>query len=140
MYRDLAARYEFLVVEGAGGLYVPLADTRFLVLHLARWFKLPLVVVARAGLGTINHTALTVMAARQQGIGVAGVILNRYPAAPGLAEQTNPQIIEEITGVPILGVVPEVSDLDASPGQWEFLAAVEAIARKLAPPEGGGPA
>ena len=65
--RELAGRYDFFVVEGAGGLYVPLIDTGFLVLDLIRWLGLPLLVVARAGLGTINHTALTVMAARQQG-------------------------------------------------------------------------
>ncbi len=96
--RELAERYDFFVVEGAGGLYVPLIDTSFLVLDLIRWLKLPLLVVARAGLGTINHTALTVMAARQAEIEVAGIILNRYPKAPSLAEQTNPGVIEAITG------------------------------------------
>ncbi len=75
--RELASRYEFFVVEGAGGLYVPLIDTGFLVLDLIGWLGLPLLVVARAGLGTINHTALTVMAARQHGVEVAGIILNR---------------------------------------------------------------
>ncbi len=86
------------MVEGAGGLYVPLIDTSFLVLDLIRWLRLPLLVVARAGLGTINHTALTVMAARQAGIEVAGIILNRCSETPGLAEQTNPGVIEAITG------------------------------------------
>ena len=77
--RDLAARYEFLVVEGAGGLYVPLIGTHFLVLDLIRWLNLPLAVVAKSGLGTINHTALTVKAALAAGVKVTGVILNRYP-------------------------------------------------------------
>ena len=88
--RELARRYDFFVVEGAGGLYVPLIDTEFLVLDLIRWLRLPLLVVARAGLGTINHTALTVMAARQAGIEVAGMILNRYPQSPqpGGADQS----------------------------------------------------
>jgi dethiobiotin synthetase len=102
-YKELASRYDFLVVEGAGGLYVPLVDNDFLVLDLARWLRLPLLVVARAGLGTINHTALTVLAARHAGLEVAGVILNRCSANPGLAEQTNPAVIEAITGVPIFG-------------------------------------
>ena len=62
-YRDLAGRYDFLVVEGAGGLYVPLVDNDFLVLDLARWLGLPVVVVARPGLGTINHTVMTVKTA-----------------------------------------------------------------------------
>ena len=110
--RDLAARYEFLVVEGAGGLYVPLIGTHFLVLDLIRWLGLPLAVVAKSGLGTINHTVLTVKAALAANLQVAGVILNRYPDNPGLAEETNPGVIEALTGVPILGRLPEVPDLD----------------------------
>lgn len=130
-YRDLAGRYKFLVVEGAGGLYVPLIGLEFLVLDLIRWLGLPLVVVARAGLGTINHTALTVLAAKGAGIPVAGVILNRYPETPGLAEQTNPQVIQALTGVPILGRVPEVADLDREEGRQRFAAAMDALAGAL---------
>jgi len=126
-FRELAGRYGFLVVEGAGGLYVPLADTAFLVLDLARWLKLPLLVVARAGLGTINHTALTVIAARQAGLPVAGVILNRCSLSPGLAEQTNPAVIEAITGVPILGKVPEIANLESPEGKRVFLRAMAEI-------------
>lgn len=129
--KDLAARYEFLVVEGAGGLYVPLIGTHFMVLDLIRWLGLPLVVVARAGLGTINHTALTVKAALAAGLKVAGVVLNRYPENPGLAEQTNPGVIEALTGVPILGRLPEVADLESPGGREVFLAAVSAVADKL---------
>ena len=125
--RELAGGYDFLVVEGAGGLYVPLVDNDFLVLDLARWLKLPLLVVARAGLGTINHTALTVLAARRAGLAVAGVILNRGSATPGLAEQTNPEVIEALTGVPILGQVPEIDNLDSPEGREVFLGAMAEI-------------
>jgi dethiobiotin synthetase len=118
---DLARRYEFLVVEGAGGLYVPLIGTHFLVLDLIRWLHLPLAVVAKSGLGTINHTVLTVKAAQAAGIEVAGVILNRYPAHPGLAAATNPGVIEALTGVPILGRLPEVPDLMREGGRSAFL-------------------
>ncbi|MBI4794240.1 MAG: dethiobiotin synthase [Deltaproteobacteria bacterium] len=131
-FRDLASRYDFLVVEGAGGLYVPLVDTKFLVLDLARWLKLPLLVVARAGLGTINHTALTVLAARQAGLPVAGVVLNRCSATPGLAEQTNPGVIEAITGVPILGKVPEIANLDEPEGRKNFLSAIIEVCAQTA--------
>ncbi|MDP3183275.1 MAG: dethiobiotin synthase [Desulfobaccales bacterium] len=130
--RELAGRYEFLVVEGAGGLYVPLIGTRFLVLNLVPWLRLPLLVVARAGLGTINHTALTVMAARQNGLPVAGVILNRYPDKPSLAEETNPEVIEAITEVPVLGKIPEVADLESPAGKQTFLAAMDGVCRNLA--------
>jgi dethiobiotin synthetase len=131
VFRELASRYDFLVVEGAGGLYVPLLDNKFLVLDLARWLMLPLLVVARAGLGTINHTALTVLAARQAGLPVAGVVLNRCSAAPGLAEQTNPGVIEAITGVPILGKVPEIANLDEPEGRKNFLSVMVEICSKI---------
>ncbi len=121
-----------VVVEGAGGLYVPLIDTSFLVLDLIRWLKLPLLVVARPGLGTINHTALTVKAAHQAGLPVAGVVLNRYPANPSLAEQTNPEVIEAITEVPVLGRVPEIRDIDTPEGRQTFLAAMDGVVRNFA--------
>ncbi|MBM4295439.1 MAG: dethiobiotin synthase [Deltaproteobacteria bacterium] len=128
---ELTARYDFFAVEGAGGLYVPLDGNRFLVLDLIRWLHLPLLVVARAGLGAINHTALTVMAARHAGLAVAGVILNRYPPKPGLAEQTNPEVIQEITQVPILGKISEVEDINLTAGREGFLAQMDAACRSL---------
>jgi dethiobiotin synthetase len=129
--RDLASRYEFLVVEGAGGLYVPLIGTHCLVLDLIRWLGLPLAVVAKSGLGTINHTVLTVKAALAAKILVAGVILNRYPEKPGLAEETNPGVITVLTGVPILGRLPEVPDLEKATGRQAFLDALRPIAEQL---------
>ena len=131
---DLAGRYEFLVVEGAGGLYVPLVGTHFLVLDLIRWLNLPLAVVAKSGLGTINHTVLTVKAAQAAGATVAGVILNRYPEKPGLAAATNPGVIEALTGVPILGRLPEVPDLESPAGREVFLAAIRPIAEQICGP------
>jgi dethiobiotin synthetase len=129
--RDLTARYEFLVVEGAGGLYVPLIGTHFLVLDLIRWLGLPLVVVAKSGLGTINHTVLTVKAAHAANLAVAGIILNRYPEKPGLAEETNPRVIAALTGVPILGRLPEVPDLTDAAKREPFMAALRPIAEHL---------
>jgi dethiobiotin synthetase len=131
-FRDLAARYEFIVAEGAGGLYVPLIGTHFLVLDLIRWFALPLMVVAKAGLGTINHSVLTVKAAQGAGVKVAGVILNRYPEKPGRAEETNPEVIAALTGVPILARLPEVADLERPADREVFLAALRPVAEKIA--------
>jgi len=131
-FRDLAARYDFLVVEGAGGLYVPLIGMDFLVLDLIRWLHLPLMVVAKSGLGTINHTVLTVKAAQAANIPMAGVILNRYPESPGPAAETNPGVIAALTGVPILGRLPEVADLHDAAGRAAFLAALGPVAQRLA--------
>ena len=127
----LASRYDILVTEGAGGFYVPLIDTRFLIFDMVFWLGLPLIVVARPGLGTINHTVLTVKAAQNAGLPVAGVVINRYPAQPNLAEETNPEVIASLTGVAILGKVPEIPDLDSAAGEKTFLDAMDQVAQAL---------
>jgi dethiobiotin synthetase len=103
MQRDSDA----MIVEGAGGILVPIDESTF-VLDLCRWLGLPVVVVARPKLGTINHTLLTVAMLRAAGVDVAGVVINRFPAGRAdLAEETNPSAIERWGGVPVLCVVPE---------------------------------
>lgn len=126
-YRELAARYDFLVVEGAGGLYVPLVDNEFLVLDLARWLHLPVLVVARPGLGTINHTVMTVKTVEQAGLPVVGVIINQYPEQPNLAARTNPEIIAAISKRPVLGKVPVIADLDRASGTAALIRSMAAI-------------
>jgi dethiobiotin synthetase len=75
---------------------------------MARWLGLAAIVVARPGLGTINHTLLTVAALRQSGVRIAGVVINRYPAERAtLAEETNPRVIEQWTGLSVLCIIPE---------------------------------
>lgn len=110
-----------LLVEGVGGLLVPLL-TRLTVAHLARTWKLPVVIVARPGLGTLNHTGLTVFAARSFGLRVLGVVINHAaPSRKGLAERLNPAALEEETGVPVLGEVPFLgSRPDAGLGHRAF--------------------
>jgi len=98
---------DVMVVEGVGGLMVPM-DERHTFLDVARWLRLPAVVVARPALGTINHTLLTVNALRDAGVKVAGVVINRYPAENAtVAEETNPRAIERWGKVPVLCVVPD---------------------------------
>jgi dethiobiotin synthetase len=126
-YRNLAGRYEFMVVEGAGGLYVPLIDTTFLVLDLARWLNLPVLVVARPGLGTINHTVMTVKTVEQAGLPVVGVVLNQYPEQPNLAARTNPQVIAALTGRPILARVPVIPHLTTAAGTAALIAALQPV-------------
>ncbi|HEX5224892.1 MAG TPA: dethiobiotin synthase [Solirubrobacteraceae bacterium] len=89
-----------LVVEGVGGLLVPLTTT-FSVCDLAVELGLPLVVVARPGLGTISHTLLTVLHARSRGLDVRGVILNRWPEPAGAMERSNRTTIERGAGVEV---------------------------------------
>jgi dethiobiotin synthetase len=105
----LMARHDLLLVEGAGGIAVPVtADTT--MADLAAQLALPLLIVARAQLGTINHTVLTVTYARARGLHIAGLVLNGGEgAAADLAERTNPDILEAMTGVPIVGQVGAVA-------------------------------
>ncbi len=80
-YRSLQGKCDCAIVEGVGGLLCPISDD-FWVIHFAKLTGLPLVIVARAGLGTINHTLLTLQVARQAGLVVAGVVINRYLLEP----------------------------------------------------------
>ncbi|HEY4743460.1 MAG TPA: dethiobiotin synthase [Desulfuromonadaceae bacterium] len=104
-YQRLSAAHDFVIVEGAGGLMVPLVGG-LLVADLARDLDLALLVVARPDLGTINHTVLTCFSAQQMGLSVAGVIVNNYPDAPGLAERSAPHHIGSLCGAPVLGLWP----------------------------------
>lgn len=108
------ARSELVVVEGAGGLAVPVTGNVDMADLAARW-RLPLLVVARPGLGTLNHTVLTVAYARARGLAVLGIVLNPWPEAPGIVEETNPQELARLTGVPLLGRLPRLpaGDLDS---------------------------
>lgn len=113
-FYNISAKHQLTLVEGAGGLMVPLVGTKVTVADLAVKMRLPMLVVARPTLGTINHTCLTVAYAQARGLKVAGIIINRYDRQnPGVAEQTNPGLIEAMTGVPILGLVPLVPGLIA---------------------------
>jgi len=114
-YRDLAARHELMVVEGAGGITVPLTED-YLMADLARSMGLPILVVARPSLGTINHTRLTVEYARSVGLDVVGVVINRCPSRPDIAERTNPAVIERLCKVPILAQLPEDGGVDVDKG------------------------
>ncbi len=107
----LASTYQYVIVEGAGGLMVPLSGG-LLVADLARELGLPLLVVARPGLGTINHTVLTCFAAQQMGLQVAGVIVNGMPEQPGLAEKGAPHQIGSLSGAAVLGIWPHRNEVD----------------------------
>ncbi len=98
---------DVLIVEGVGGILVPMSPTHT-VRDMAEWLGLPAVVVARPGLGTINHSLLTIESLRVGKIRIAGTVINRYPPdTAGTAEETSPRVIEKRSGVPILCLVPD---------------------------------
>ena len=121
-FTALQQKYDFVIVEGVGGIAVPIRDD-FLVAHLISRLQLPILIVAQAGLGTLNHALLTVAFAQQFGLQIVGIVLNRRsPETPGLAEATNPVEIEKLTGIPVIGVVPYEKQLDTTYPDPAFLA------------------
>jgi dethiobiotin synthetase len=101
----VARAHELLVGEGVGGLLVPIT-TGYLVRDLIVDLELPVLVAARTGLGTINHTLLTVEAARTAGLHVAGVVMTPWPDEPADIERSNRETIERLAGVAVSGLPP----------------------------------
>jgi dethiobiotin synthetase len=95
-----AAKADIVIAEGVGGLLVPLAGD-YLVRDLACDLGLPLVIAARPGLGTINHTLLTLAGARAAGLTVAGVVITPWPEAPSTMEQDNRATISQLGEVDV---------------------------------------
>ncbi len=103
-----------LVVETAGGVLVPLRRDWLQIEQLQRW-RLPVLLVARSGLGTLNHTLLTLEALRQRAVPVLGLVLNGPPHAD------NPRTLEQFGGVPVLAELPPLQPLSAAAlaQQWQ---------------------
>jgi dethiobiotin synthetase len=97
-----------LVVEGAGGLLVELGTDGTTAIRLAHALELPLVVVVRPGLGTLNHTALTLEVAAHHDVAVAGVVICGGSSTPDLAEQTNVAELDRLSDGRLLGIIPDL--------------------------------
>ncbi len=121
---------DVMIVEGAGGVLVPF-DDRTLVRDVIHALNIPAVVVARASLGTVNHTLLTVESLSAAGITVAGVVINRYPTdLVGIAEETSHREIERIGKVPVLCLVPDerIDPPHVPPGVMSAIGQVDWVA------------
>ncbi len=103
-----------LVVEGAGGLLVELGTDGTTCADLAGALDLPLVVAVRPGLGTLNHTALTLAEADRRGLPVAGVVVSGFPPEPDVATRTNLAELARLTAGRLAGVVPRLATVDAT--------------------------
>jgi dethiobiotin synthetase len=103
--------HAFTIAEGAGGLLVPVTDSHD-VADLAADLGLPLVIVARAALGTINHSRLTIEAAQARGLAIRGIIYNAPVAGPDSPAATrSPTVVTRRTGIPSLGILPFIPGL-----------------------------
>ena len=114
-FRDIHRTHDVTVVEGAGGLLVPIAG-RYLMADLARDLGLPLLVVVDSKLGAINHTLLTLEAAAARGLAVRGYVLNRASATDDAAAATNASVLAGWTDTPCLGAVDWTPAADRDPG------------------------
>ncbi len=122
-YADLSSRYDLVLVEAAGGALVPFSDGVDMA-ALAGLLSLPVVVVTRPGLGTINHTLLTLEALHRRGLTVLGTVICDYPDDPELDAVTNPGVLSRISPVPLLGVIPHDPDIDTGANRAGDLAAI----------------
>jgi dethiobiotin synthetase len=113
-----------LVVETAGGLLVPLRRDWLQIEQIERW-GLPVLLVARSGLGTLNHTLLSLEALQRRGLEVLGLVLNGPP------HPDNPRTLEQLGGVPVLAELPRLDPLDAEALQRQWL--TSALSRTLTP-------
>jgi dethiobiotin synthetase len=129
--RSLAARRDLVLVEGAGGLLVRLDARGSTIADVAAGLGARLLVVAAAGLGTLNATALTCEAIAARRLAAAGVVIGSWPASPDLAARTNLADLPAYAGCALLGVLPESM---AARGRAEFLA----LARDSLAPQLGG--
>jgi len=112
-FRTLQSKHSMMLVEGIGGLMVPITQ-RYNVSNLALQIGLPLIIVSRVQVGTLNHTLLTINAAQQHGLKVKGVILNpAYEGELQSIEAEQGKLIKELSNVPILGTCPYINDLSS---------------------------
>jgi dethiobiotin synthetase len=118
---QMGAQYDVVLVEGAGGLMVPVSADA-LAVDLIRKLNLPVIIVARTGLGTINHTLLTAKQAQAEGINVAGIILNKMSPEPDESEKTNPEMILKFSRLPLLGQLPYIPE--EKTGDAEYLSSL----------------
>ncbi|MFC1518040.1 dethiobiotin synthase [Candidatus Margulisiibacteriota bacterium] len=106
---------EILLVEGAGGVMVPI-NHDYLILDMIKDLRYPVIIVTRPNLGTINHTVLTTSILKQEKIPIAGVIFNyTKEQEKGMAERTNPNEINRLSGVKVLGEIPFLENTEKIP-------------------------
>ncbi len=123
-YRELQKHYDYIIVEGIGGMLVPIKKN-YLVANMIREMDLPVLIVSHVSLGAINHTLLTVDSALIRGFLIKGIVFNRAPLVNySLAELTNPRVIHELTGLPVLGTLPDIVDLDVERCRFGNLRAI----------------
>lgn len=107
-YKKLQEKYDYIIVEGAGGIIVPLIENEYFVYDLIKDLNLSCIIVCKAGVGTINHTVLTYEFVKSKGIDVKGIIVNKYNKK--FYEDDNIKTIESITGLKVISIVNDLKE------------------------------
>ena len=125
-YRQLQAQHDLLLIEGVGGVHVPITPTMD-VLDLIKKLRVPVLVVGRVGLGGVNHALLTLNALHERKVSVLALVLNQTcpakTAVASLQERSTVELLREFAGVPVIGPLPYMAGVDA-----RFERAVEKMA------------
>lgn len=115
-HRQLQAQHDLLLIEGVGGVHVPITPTVD-VLDLIKKLRAPVLVVGRAGLGGVNHALLTLNALRERKVSILALVLNQTcPAKTAVARQqeySTVELLREFAGVPVIGPLPYIASVDA---------------------------
>jgi len=113
-YKVLKSHHSMMLIEGVGGLLVPITKN-YNVVNLALDIGLPLIIVSRIRIGTLNHTLLTINAAKQYGLKIKGVVVNQQENQNlNFVEKQQEKLIEELSNIPILGVCPYIKNVSSA--------------------------
>lgn len=120
-YEKLSSEHDIVLVEGAGGLAVPIIedDERiWMTTDLIQLLNIPILIVVPPHLGSINHTLLTIEYAKAKQIPILGIVFNQISQSPDIIEKDNMRIIKKIIKLPVLGKVPNVRKVKEDCSQW----------------------
>lgn len=117
-YTELQAAHDYCIVEGAGGIVVPLIRDEYYIYDLVKDLDLPVLIVARAGVGTINHTVLTVNFLKSLGVEIRGIVINKYTGS--YYEDDNIEVLKAITGLDVVAVIDDTTVGDPNADDMNF--------------------
>jgi dethiobiotin synthetase len=109
-FERLSSKHDFVIVEGIGGIMVPIKNDYF-VIDLIKEMEMPVLIVSRAALGTLNHTLLTVRTCKEHGLDMRGIVVNGV-RNDNVVEKNTGEIIHELTGSFVIGSIPLVNAFD----------------------------
>ena len=120
-FKFLQKKYDYLIVEGIGGVMVPL-DNKNTLLDFIKLTKLGVIIVATPKLGTFNHILLSVKICQSNDIPIKGIVINKMPNHPSQIEEEVPRFIQEFTELPVLGIIPTIRNLKFNESMFSEIA------------------